>query len=103
MGSGISRVKTGSYEGTGAAQDITGDKVGFQPKRVSIYRIDTAQDLAEWVEGMPDDSFLKTAGGTGVRSLVTTQGVTPAVDGFSLGTNASVNNSGDTYIYVAEE
>lgn len=103
MGSGITRNISGSYEGTGAAQNIYLDKVGFKPKRVTIYRIDTAQDLAEHVEGMADASFLKTAGATGVRSLVTTQGVTLSSTGFSVGTDASINNSGDTYRYFAEE
>lgn len=103
MGSGISRVKTGAYEGTGAAQAIEGDKVGFKPRRVTVYRVDTAQDLAEHLEGMADASMFLTAGGTGVRSLVTTQAITLTDSGFSLGTNAGVNNSGDSYRFVAEE
>ena len=103
MGSGVTRTVSGSYEGTGTAQSIQLDKVGFKPKRVSVYRMDTQQDLAEHIEGMADDSMLLTDGSTGARSLVTTAAITLTETGFSLGTNAGVNNNGDTYRYFAEE
>ena len=103
MSSGVSRVAVGAYVGTGAALEIKGEKVDFQPRKVEIHRIDSAQDKAEWIEGMADASFLKTAGGTGVRSLVVVQGITPLTSGFEVGTDASVNNSGDLFRYVAWE
>jgi hypothetical protein len=103
MSCGVSRTAVGSYVGTGAALDIKAEKVDFSPRKVEIFRMTTAQDKAEWVEGMDDDSMLLTAGGTGVRSLVATQAITPLASGFQLGTNAAVNNSGDTYRYIAHE
>lgn len=103
MGSGVARTVAGSYVGTGAALDIKLDKVGFEPKRVSIYRKTTAIDKAEHVKGMADDSMYLTTGATGVRTLVATQAVTLNETGFSLGTNASVNNATDTYEYLCEE
>lgn len=103
MGSGVARTVSGAYEGTGAALNVQLDKVGFQPKRVTIYRIDTQQDKVEWLEGMADDSGLLTNGSSGARSLVSSGMVTPTASGFSLGTNAGVNNSGDSYRYYAEE
>lgn len=103
MGSGITRTVAGSYVGTGAAQDIKLDKVGFEPKRISIYRMTTRLDKAEHIKGMADDSFILDKGDDGVRSLVTSQGVTLNATGFSLGTDVSVNAATDKYMYLAEE
>jgi len=102
MGSGIARAVAGVYTGTGAALDMVGDKVGFKPKRVTIYRMTTAINKAEHVEGMADASFFKTAA-DGTQTVVTTQGITLKAEGFGLGTDATINNSGDTYRFVAEE
>ena len=103
MGSGLTRANAGGYIGTGAALDINLDKVGFEPKRVTIYRKTTGIDMAVHVKGMADDSMYLTTGSTGVRTLVATQAITLTDFGFSLGTNAAVNNSGDTFEYLAEE
>lgn len=102
MSSGVARTIVGFYTGTGAALALGGDKVGFKPKRVTIYRLSTAIDKAEYVEGMAAASFLKTAA-AGARTLVAAQGVTLEDDGFSLGTDAAINNSGDSYAFFAEE
>lgn len=102
MGSGIARTIAGSYTGTGAAKDVKLDKVGFQPRRVTVYRMSTANDMAQWVEGMANASFMKNIE-AGTRSLVTSQGITPTDSGFSVGTDAAINNSGDLYRYFCEE
>jgi hypothetical protein len=103
MGSGIARIVTGIYTGSGAAKSIIGDKVGFKPKRVIISRMTTAIDQGEHIEGMAAASFIQTVGADGIRTLVTTEGITLQATGFSLGTDAHINNSGDTYRFVAEE
>lgn len=103
MASGVNRVRVGQYLGTGVAQSIIGDKVGFQPKCVKIARRTTAIDLAENYEGMPALSFYQTVGATGVRTLVTSQGITLLTTGFSVGTDTHLNNAGDTYDYIAYE
>lgn len=103
MASGTARIVTGVYTGTGAAKSLGGDKVGFKPKRVTIHRMTTAIDQGVWFEGMADASFLQHVGATGVRTLVSSQGITPTADGFDVGTDAHINNSGDTYRFVAEE
>lgn len=103
MSSGVSRTAVGAYVGTGALQEIKGEKIDFQPRMIEIHRIDTAQDKAEWIEEMADASFLKTAGATGIRSLVTAQGITPLTSGFSVGTDASLNTLDESYRYVAWE
>jgi hypothetical protein len=102
MGSGVARTVAGSYVGTGAALEIKLDKVGFEPKRVTIYRKTTAIDMAVHVKGMDADSMYLTAAAGG-RTLVTSQAITLNSTGFSLGTNAGVNNATDTYEYLCEE
>jgi len=103
MSSGVSRLVTGAYEGTGAAQSIAGDKVGFKPKRITIWRIDTQRDKSEWIEGMADGTGLTQPGDGSATVLTATQMITPTATGFDLGTAAAVNNAGDTYRYTAEE
>lgn len=103
MGSGVSRVAVGAYVGTGALKTISEEKIGFKPRKVEIHRMTTAIDKAEHLEGMADASMLLTTGSTGVRTLVTTQAITLLNTGFSVGTDATVNNATDTYRYVAWE
>jgi hypothetical protein len=103
MSSGVSRVAVGAYVGTGAPLEIKAEKIDFQPRKVEIHRITTAIDKGEWIEGMDDSSFIKTVGASGVRTLETTGGIYPLISGFRVGTDASLNNAGDTYRYVAWE
>lgn len=103
MASGVSRTVVGQYVGTGSALTIATDKVGFKPSKLEIHRRTTAIDKSEHVRGMADNSMYLTTGSTGVRTLVATQAITLTSTGFTLGTNASINNSGDTYDYVAWE
>ncbi len=103
MGSGVSRTATGGYVGTGAQQDIKGEKIDFSPRKIEIHRMTTALDKAEFLDEMAADSMLLTTGSTGVRTLVVTQAITLLPSGFRLGTNASINNLDDTYRYVAYE
>lgn len=101
--SGMKNSKTGGYIGTGAEKTIAGDLVGFKPAKVSIYRGTTRLDKCEHIEGMADATHFLDKGDDGVRSLVSTQGITLTEFGFTVGTDASVNNSGDTYYFHAEE
>ncbi len=103
MASGNSRVVSGSYVGTGAAQYIRYDKVGFRPKRITVYRNETAIDMCEHIQGMADASMFQTIGTTGVRTLVTTEGITLQDQGFLLGTDAQVNAAAGVFLFVAEE
>lgn len=103
MASGVSRVKSGQYVGTGAALDVIGDKVGFRPKKVEIHCLTTNIDKAEHIAGMDDASMLLTTGSTGVRTLVTTAAITLEDSGFSVGTAAAVNTSGSVYAYTCWE
>lgn len=91
----------GSYVGTGSALEISGEKVGFRPSMVVVWRKTTRQDVAEWHSDMDNATVFKTAGDTGIRSLLSSQGLTPVATGFSVGTDVCLNNSGDTYHFVA--
>lgn len=96
---GSSNYVTGSYVGTGTAFDIKNEKLGFKPSKITVFRKDTRQDQCEWIEGMADASLFLDKGDDGVRSLVSSNGLTPLDDGFTVGTHVGINNSGDTYFY----
>ena len=106
---------TGSVEGTGAVINV---ELGFTPKTVRLINIDDADGLdpvLDWNDQMADASgllHLKTvdSGTTGNAGLdlITTGGITPyagasgsASKGFTIGTNANVNASGETIVYEA--
>ena len=90
-------VKAGSYIGSGVdGKAVTG--IGFQPDLVIIKRSNTG-----------DSAFFRTASMASGNSMtlrndsgIVTGGIkTLDYDGFTLGTNAEVNNSAVTYYYLA--
>jgi hypothetical protein len=100
MGSGGTRVRCGSFTGTGAAISIT--SVGFQPSKVKLYNLTTVFTL-EWNEAMGEDGAgALTTGSTGVVTAETTAGIKPTDTGFDLGTSA-VNVDGEVIYYEAHE
>lgn len=99
MGSGVSRVMTGSLIGTGSAIDVR--TVGFRPQRVVILNV-TAPARGEWHDTMADASALKQIT-AGTASFVTTNGITPLSDGFTLGSDADLNTAAEVVHWVAYE
>lgn len=97
-GDGVSRVATGRYLDTGtvAAYDFT---CGFTPKYVKVVNV-TSRDELEWFEGMADASAVKTVA-AGTRTLITTLGITPLTDGFTLGLDTDVNVSNEQVSWIA--
>jgi len=100
MASGVSRVMTGAFLGTGADLDVK--TVGFRPKKVELLG-ETGLVKAEWTSSMADGLMLKqvTAGtlsmsGAGV-------GVTPLADGFRLGADGDLNVADEKVHWVAYE
>lgn len=91
----LSEIKTGTYTGTGAAQSIT---LGFKPSFVFAFNQTDGDTVGGYIEGMTADTAFAIAAAT---AAVTSQGVTTSATGFSLGTNASLNESGKVYLYVA--
>ena len=99
MGSGTKRVFSGVVTGTGALLSVK--TVGFQPQRVELHNL-TSADEGTWVAGMADGDVLKrVAAGTG--SIVNTNGVTPLADGFSLGADTDLNAAGEDIAYTCYE
>lgn len=82
----VSHIDTGSV----AARKF---KTGFRPRYVLAMN-ETDGDKMEWFEGMADAEAIKTTD-TGAAAIITTLGITPAADGFTLGI--------DTDVYVASE
>jgi hypothetical protein len=89
----------GSFYGTGA--DLNVRTVGFRPKAVHVFNVGGLA-RGEWVEGMADDSAIKTIT-DGTISLVTANGITPLSDGFAFGADTDLNVSGELCRFVAHE
>lgn len=99
MSSGVMRKMTGSFTGTGAAVEVK--TIGFRPRHV---RLMNRQGLcqAEWTDSMPDASAFKQIT-DGTTTFITSNGITPLSNGFSLGADADLNVSGEDVHWVAEE
>ena len=97
-GDGIVRFATGSYltDGTAAAFDIT---CGFRPRYVRVVN-ETSRDMVEWFEGMGDADAIKTVA-AGTRTAITTLGITPLTDGFTIGLDTDVNVTSEQLRWVA--
>lgn len=94
-GTSAARIAVGSYTGNGSDnRQITG--VGFTPKFVLIKRADA--NPAVWRFGIAGDaSFQVTATGGSAANYIQSLDS----DGFTIGTDISVNNNTSTFYYVA--
>jgi len=101
MGSGVNRIVTGSFYGTGADKNI--DTVGFRPKLVRVVNVESGGLCrAEWFKGMADDSAVKTAA-DGTISVITSNGITPRANGFAFGADTDLNVDGEQCFFEAHE
>ena len=89
------QVSTGSYPGTGAAHDITG--IGFQPLMAWVKR-DDAQ-VGVWRPASV--GFIDRTLYWGTTVAATLRITSLLADGFQVGTNVQVNNSGSLYYRLA--
>lgn len=80
----------------GAAAD-TIFVIGYRPRVVRFINL-TDRSTLEWFEGMADDSALLTVA-AGTRTLITTAGVTPTQNGFTIKAASLVASK--TYTYEA--
>ena len=93
MGSGYSRSLVGAINSDNSAQKVV---CGFKPIAVKLWLEDGAEGF--WTKGMADDAaFKRITAGTG--SFVTSGGITPTLDGFTLGTDAQLNPSTETVVH----
>ena len=97
MASGNSNpLVTGAFTGTGSL--ITVGSVGFRPKRVTLINLtDPAHGVH--LDSMAADSVLV---GTTTFAAVTSDGVTLTDTGFTVGTDANFNTSGEVVYWCAE-
>lgn len=82
------RVHVGSYltDATAAAVAIT---CGFRPRYVKVFN-ETSGDQIEWNETMADaEGFKKVA--AGASAMVTSNGITPSANGFTIGLDTDIN------------
>lgn len=83
--------------GTVAAFNIT---CGFKPRYVRVVNT-TSRDMYEWFEGMADASAIKTVA-AGTRTLITSNGVTPLGNGFTIGLDTDVVVTSEQISWLAE-
>jgi hypothetical protein len=99
MSSGVNRNMSGAFTGTGAAINVR--TVGFRPKRVEIVNRGGVC-FAVWFAPMPDASAMKTVT-AGTTSFVTSGGITPLSNGFTLGADTDLNVDGELFYWHASE
>lgn len=96
IGGDSTNIKTGSYSGTGVGQSITG--VGFSPEIVLIKGTNT--DVPYWRIAAMGANL---SSGFGAISPQLNRIQTLDADGFTLGTGTEVNQSANTFYYLAIE
>lgn len=101
MSSGVARVMTGSYIGTGVAFNV--DTVGFRPKMVQLFNA-SGLTMSTWTNTMADASVYKVFNHATVQNaFATTNGITPRNNGFTVGTDADINTDTEVVHWVAHE
>ena len=94
----VRNVAVGSYLDTGtvAAFDIN---CGFKPRYVRIVN-ETSGDQIEWFEGMADsEGFKRVAAGTG--AIVTSNGIIPLDNGFTVGLDTDICYTSEQLSWIA--
>lgn len=92
-------IVTGTYEGTGAAINIS---VGFVPDYVRIINQEDNDALWEWFNGYPAGTATATAAAVAdlaANGVTAYTGTTSAAAGFTVGT--ALSESGKTHYYLA--
>ena len=94
----VLRLANGTFleDGTAVALKIV---VGFKPKYVRVVN-ETSRDGYEWFEGMADAEAVKFVA-AGTRTIITTLGITPAADGFTVGLDLDVNVVNEQISWIA--
>lgn len=98
-------VKTGTYTGNGAAQNIS---IGFEPDYVRVIRTDAVSVMDEWFSGMTAGTSITSATDAAAAStraapngITTYAGAAGVSAGFTVGAGLSTNTA--TYRFVAIE
>jgi len=95
------KVMTGAFTGTGTAFNV--DTVGFKPGRIEFFNR-TGLTRCVFTKEMPAASLAKQINHATVQhAFVTTNGVTLRSAGFTVGTDADINTSGELVYWTAYE
>jgi hypothetical protein len=86
-----------AYTGTGSNATIN-HNLGVAPELMIVKRRNSARVWAVWASGIDIDDYLTLNGNAGVATFGLWQSTLPTATQITLGTDASVNGSGDTYI-----
>lgn len=103
MGSGSSKVKSGSYIGTGAIKNIPLD---FNPSYVEIVSVtEVSKTFAN--DTMADDTGVQTVYSNGTLAAtiaaLSADGITLGEGQFSVGVDVNINTVDSEYHYIAHE
>jgi len=97
----VANIAVGSYLDTGtvAAFKIT---TGFQPRYVKVVN-ETGGHFEEWFEGMEDAEALKCTedAGTVDIAMITSNGITVAADGFTVGLDTDIHVTSEQLSWIA--
>jgi len=86
---------SGTYTGTGAAQSVS---LGFKPKLVLMFNVTDGDCICGMIDSMADATGFSIVLAV---AAIAAQGITLSASGFSLGTDALVNENAKVYSYVA--
>jgi hypothetical protein len=82
-------VKSGSFTAANPAVATT-ITLGWVPSFVKFVTLDTNAFTGEYWDSLADASFVKSLAGGTIQALISSAGVTPTDDGFTLGTGCQV-------------
>ena len=87
------------WDSVAAAEfDVT---VGFTPRYVKAVNVDTG-DTMEWYQGMTAGYAVKTTASTGVRTVITTLGITVSGKTITIGLDLDVNVQDEQMVIIAQ-
>jgi hypothetical protein len=86
-----------AYTGTGSNTSIN-HNLGVAPELMIVKRRNSSRVWAVWASGIDIDDYLTLNGTSGVTTFALWQSTQPTATQITLGTDGSVNGSGDTYI-----
>jgi len=94
---------TGSVLGTGSALNVT--TCGFRPRKVKLWNVASGGLCTfEWNKEMPDASAFKEQNhASAQRSFITSNGITPLANGFTIGADTDMNVAGERVYFEAHD
>lgn len=91
----------GKVVGTGSALNVT--KLGFRPRVVKLYNTGGLVS-AVWNSSMPDASAWKELNhASAQRAYITSDGITPLANGFTIGADSDINVDGEEIVIEAHD